>query len=413
MINERLEVTVSSGDTLDVRHFNISERVSSLFEISLVCTSENPDIDFEAVAGQPMSLRVKLGTGAHQERLWTGICNQLQQVAVEDQGLSTYQLTLVPTLWLLTQRRNHRMFQLKSELDIALLLLGEWGIEPVQRISGTYKKRKYRVQYGETDFAFLSRMLEDAGISFFFETEGAETQMILHDAPQSASVRDPAIAFRDNPSDADMEHVTEVRVGRRVRPGTYTLRDATTAGRRATSCSRQRRARQAWRESSSATAYAGRLPLRERQGRRHAERRRQGNAAPTRARPPRSRRSGSKRSGPSRAPSPSTRARSICRPASWRLPRSLRAGSAPATLILSRSRGAARRHVGRHCEAVSADAYRPPMDTPKPKVVGVEERDRRRPRGRGITPTSSAACAATSTGIARAGWTRAPRAGST
>ncbi len=224
-INHRIEVTVASGDTLDVRHFNVTERISSLFEISLVATSPNDDIDFEAVVGQPMSLKLRAGILPSQERSWSGVCSQLQQVAVEDHGLSTYQITLVPTLWLLTQRRNHRMFQLKSEVDIVLQILGEWGITPTQRLSGTYKKRKYRVQYAETDFTFVNRMLEDAGISYYFEAEGGETKLVLHDAPQSNTLREPAIAFRDNPTDAAMEHITDVRIGRRIRPGKYTLRD--------------------------------------------------------------------------------------------------------------------------------------------------------------------------------------------
>jgi len=224
-LTQRLEVQVASGDTLDIRHFHAAERMSSLFEISLVALSENADIDFEAVVGQPMTFGLRIGSLPRQERTWTGVCSQLQQVAVEDQGLSTYQLTLVPTLWFLTQRRNHRMFQLKSELDIVLLLLSEWGITPVQRLSGTYKKRKYRVQYAESDYTFICRMLEDVGISFYFETEAGETKLVLHDAPQANTLREPAIAYRDHPNDADLEHITEVRVGRKIRPGKLTLRD--------------------------------------------------------------------------------------------------------------------------------------------------------------------------------------------
>jgi type VI secretion system secreted protein VgrG len=223
-VNHRLEVKVASGDHLDVRHFHVADRMSSLFEISLVVVSENDDVDFESVVGQPASFHLRAGLLPSQERSWTGLVSHIQQVAVEDRGLSTYQMTLVPTLWLATQRRNHRMFQLKSEVDIVVQLLKEWGIEPEQRLSGTYKKRKYRVQYGETDFQFMSRMLEDVGISFYFETKDGETKMVLHDAPQSNSAR-PPIAFRDQPTDADLEHVTEVRVTRRVRPGKYTLRD--------------------------------------------------------------------------------------------------------------------------------------------------------------------------------------------
>ena len=112
-VNNRIEVVVASGDTIDVRHFTVSERMSSLFEISLVATSPNDDIDFESVVGQPMSVKLRVGVLPHQERTWTGVCSLLQQVAVEDRGLSTYQVTLVPNLWLLTQRRNPRTFQHK------------------------------------------------------------------------------------------------------------------------------------------------------------------------------------------------------------------------------------------------------------------------------------------------------------
>ncbi len=158
-------------------------------------------------------------------RAWTGICREVQEIAVEESGLSTYRIEIVPALWLASQRRNHRMFQLVSDVDIALKLLSEWGIEPVLELSATYKKRKYRVQYGESDHAFICRLLEDSGISFYFTGDSGETRLVLSDAPEAGELRDPHIAFRDKPGDADLEHVTAVRTGRRVRPGRYTLRD--------------------------------------------------------------------------------------------------------------------------------------------------------------------------------------------
>ncbi len=220
-----LNVTVASGDTLDVRHFQVNERMSGYFEIALQVRSENPDIDLEAVVGQPARFLLRAGLGPHQDRLFTGVVSHLQQVAVEDRGLSTYQLTLVPTLWFLTQRRNYRMFQHLSELDIVRQLLGEWDVKFEEQIQGEYKKRKYRVQYGESDYSFLNRMLEDAGISFFFEAKGDETVMILSDAPEAAQLRQPPVPYHENPTDGDVEHFTQVRIGRRVRPGKYTVRD--------------------------------------------------------------------------------------------------------------------------------------------------------------------------------------------
>ncbi|MEO7329044.1 MAG: type VI secretion system tip protein TssI/VgrG, partial [Minicystis sp.] len=220
-----LEVSVATGDALDIRNFHVVERMNELFEVTIDALCENPDIDLEAVAGQPMTFTARKGVDGVDVRTWTGICRHIEQAGVQERGLSTYRLVLVPVLWLMTQRRNHRMFQVQSEVDIARKLLGEWGIPTEESLSGTYKKRKYRVQYGESDFTFLCRMLEDAGISFYFRTEDRDTKLVLHDAPQSNVRRAPPIAFRDNPTVADREHVTAVRIGRSIRTGKYTVRD--------------------------------------------------------------------------------------------------------------------------------------------------------------------------------------------
>jgi type VI secretion system secreted protein VgrG len=216
---------VASGDQLDVRQFTTREQLSTLFSVSVTVVADNADIDFEALIGQPAQFEALGGVATEQSRVWTGICKEVQECAAEETGLSTYVIEIVPVLWLLSQRRNHRMFQLVSEVEIALQILSEWGIEPVQKLSAVYKKRKYRVQYAESDYAFLCRMLEDAGISFYFATEGAETRMVLADTPQNNQVREPKIRFRDNPGASDLEHVTALRIVRQVRPGRYTLRD--------------------------------------------------------------------------------------------------------------------------------------------------------------------------------------------
>lgn len=219
----RLELAVGSGDALDVREFSVHERLSTLFTIHLVATSENPDISFDAVVGQPA--RFVLRSGLHT-RTWTGLCNHLRQIRVEPSGVSTYELTLVPTLWLLTQRRNYRMFQQIAEPDIVTKLLSEWSIEPEVKLTETYKARKYRVQYGETDYDFICRMLEDAGITFYFQEVDGETKLTLSDGPQWNDPRASKIAFRDDPSTAaGHEYVTAVHIGQRVRPGRYTMRD--------------------------------------------------------------------------------------------------------------------------------------------------------------------------------------------
>ncbi|MDI1451770.1 type VI secretion system tip protein TssI/VgrG [Polyangium sp. 6x1] len=223
---KNLALHVASGDAFDVREFDVQERMSALFELTLVVVSHNANVDFEGIVGQParFGIRDDLHKGT-PERFWTGICKHIEQTAVEADGLSTYRLALVPVLWLASQRRNHRMFQQITEPDIVLKLLKEWNITSDVRLTAKYKKRKYRVQYAESDYAFISRMLEDAGISFYFEQGDEETRLVLTDAPQQAEPRAKKIAFRDNPLQAAEEHVTKVRIGQQVRPGRYTMRD--------------------------------------------------------------------------------------------------------------------------------------------------------------------------------------------
>jgi type VI secretion system secreted protein VgrG len=219
------EVTVASNDELDVREYSVHQAMNALFTVTVTAVSPNPDIDFEEVIGKDASFTLH-GRGADGgKRTWRGICSEFHQIRVDDKGLTTYRLRIAPKLWLASQRRNHRIFQVKTELDIAKQLLDEWRIDHQEKIENRYKTRKYRVQYGETDFAFFARMLEEAGISFYFADQDGKTSVVLTDAPQHGDERSTPIPFRDRPTVADKEHVTAVRLSRHVRPGKLTLRD--------------------------------------------------------------------------------------------------------------------------------------------------------------------------------------------
>lgn len=224
MTANNLDVTVASQDTLDVRHFAVQEGMSQIFTVTVTAMSPNANLDFDAIVGKEASFTLRSDTGA---RVWQGLCSHFLQVAVEETGLSTYQLTLVPTLWLLTQRRNHRMFQQLSEIEIVQKLLQEWGIEPTLRLDASnYKKRKYKVQYGESDFELIARLLEDVGVSFHFQQDGEQTRLVLNEAPQNNDVRPAPLPFVGQPNpNGQSEHVTNVTLHQRVRPGKYTVRD--------------------------------------------------------------------------------------------------------------------------------------------------------------------------------------------
>ncbi|HLM73105.1 MAG TPA: type VI secretion system tip protein TssI/VgrG, partial [Polyangiaceae bacterium] len=134
---------------------------------------------------------------------------------VEEGGLSTYELTLTPSLMLLDHRVNCRIFQRQSAVDIAQKILGEWGIQAELRISEDHKKLEYRVQYHESDLGFLSRILSEAGVSFFFEGQSGKSSLVLSDQPQSAEASHPPLPYRSTEHDDTNEPHARNIVGRK------------------------------------------------------------------------------------------------------------------------------------------------------------------------------------------------------
>ncbi len=226
----------SEHDSLSIRSFTVNDRMSALFDVSITALSRQDDIDFETIIGQPASFRIAPSDGALTEaRSWAGICMHFEQIQAEDAGLSTYLVRIVPELWLLTQRQNNRIFQHMTVPDIVKQLLEEWKVPYTFTVDqASYAKLEYRVQYAESDFAFLSRMLEEAGISYFFATDqNNQSRVMLTDKPQSADKRPGGpVPFVESPGqNAARDFVTKVRTAREIRPGALTLRDFDFRGR--------------------------------------------------------------------------------------------------------------------------------------------------------------------------------------
>jgi type VI secretion system secreted protein VgrG len=220
-----VELNLASGDQLDVRTFNILETLSAAFRIDIVARATDDALDFAAIIGKPASFRV---ANEHGARSFTGVVADIAQTHVEPEGLSTYSLQLAPTLWLLTKRTGHRIFQHLSVPEIAKKLLGEWHIEPVVKLTHAYPKLPMRTQYGESDYDFLRRLLAEAGITFFFQTpDGEETKLVLSDAPQSGQPqREVPIPFqRDVSLSQGQPFVTDVNISQKVVPTKTSFRD--------------------------------------------------------------------------------------------------------------------------------------------------------------------------------------------
>jgi type VI secretion system secreted protein VgrG len=230
-----VDLTFQCGDSsLIVRTMRVREVVNDLFRVEVMARSLQEGLTFSDFVGREASLRVENplpGSNVH-ERVWAGICTQMRSVRSEDseKGISTFEIVIVPRLWLLTQRTCHRHFQHVSIPSIIDAILSDWQIVPEWRANkGAYPKLELRTQVGETDFAFFSRLLEEAGISYFFADDPVSARLVLHDKPQGGPMRPGRpLAFVDDASTAfasQKAFATELLVSEEARPGAVILRD--------------------------------------------------------------------------------------------------------------------------------------------------------------------------------------------
>ena len=233
-----------------VRACSVQEGISTLFQITLTAVLRSqPDVHLEDLLGEEAEFRVftrdpARPEGPPLERAWKGVCSLVEQIRGEASDAphptgSTYSLRIVPKLWLLTQRRRHRVFQHLSIPDIVDRLLQEQSLRPEWDLAdrGAYPMLEYKVQYGESDFSFLCRLLEEAGISFTFpaapdRTPGPEmmagkatdAHVKLCDKLTSASVS-ATLQHEDSNLTPAHAFVAQVAMGHAFCPGALTIRD--------------------------------------------------------------------------------------------------------------------------------------------------------------------------------------------
>lgn len=173
-------------DVLILREFTGHEGLSQLFKYDLDLLTEGPFIDYDAIIGQPVRVRIELS--GEEERLFHGYISRFAQTGSES-GVLHYRAEMVPWLWFLTRTADCRIFQNKKVPDIIEEIFGDLGFTDYRlSLEGTYEPLEYCVQYRETDFNFVTRLMEQYGIFYFFEHEEEKHTLVLGD---SATVHQP------------------------------------------------------------------------------------------------------------------------------------------------------------------------------------------------------------------------------
>ena len=189
--------------------------------------SDDPNIDMKGLLTKPAVLSIKLED--ETERHIHGIINRIKLVEYGDDGMAQYQAEMVPWLWFLTLYSNCRIFQNKSVPDIVEQVFKDRGFTDYNlKLQGTYQPREYCVQYRETDFNFVSRLLEEEGIFYFFEQTEDKHTLVLADAKSAFAACPHKPAARYTPATGgrlDEDTVLSIEEEHRVNTGKTSLTD--------------------------------------------------------------------------------------------------------------------------------------------------------------------------------------------
>ncbi len=203
------------------------EGLSTLYDLAVELVVPDPDLDLDALVGE--DVRVELEPPAGGRVLLHGVVAEAEYLQPHEHR-HLYRLRARPRLASLGHRVRSRIFQERSATEVVKEVLRGAGIpgDGVAWSIATYPRREYLVQWKESELAFVLRLLEDAGIFFWFEH--AEDGHVLHLADALAALPpmegDPALPCLDEPRDEPgAEWITGVALALRPSPDAWEVRD--------------------------------------------------------------------------------------------------------------------------------------------------------------------------------------------
>jgi type VI secretion system secreted protein VgrG len=223
--NRQVQVATSlGGDKLMFHTMVAREGMSQLYELELELYSNDAAIEPEDLLGTQMTVGWTWDLNSKQTRYFTGIVVAFGLIGGKGK-LSVYRCVLAPPMWLLTQNVNSRIFKEKKTSDIIKSVLSEYGIT-ASPLEGLMHIHEYCVQWQESDYAFICRLMERHGAYFFFDHDNGETKLSIVEAGHKHAALEwhATLQIRD-PGESKFEHIWPWGLQGRIRPNAVTVHD--------------------------------------------------------------------------------------------------------------------------------------------------------------------------------------------
>ena len=227
--NRLIKVSTPLGPNVLLFHrMNGTEQISRLFEYEVEFLSTNLGISLDDILGQNICVELLLPSG--RKRYFNGYVSRFSQHGTLGE-YNCYWAVVRPWLWFLTRTSNCRIFQNMSAPNICKQILSDKGFTDVDdKLTESYPDLVFCVQYRETDFNFVSRLLEQFGIAYYFKHEEDKHTLVLADSisayePVSGYENIPYYPPADNDQHREQDHIDEWTSSQIVQSGAFVLND--------------------------------------------------------------------------------------------------------------------------------------------------------------------------------------------
>ena len=215
-------------DVLLLQELTGEEGISRLFTYELnLLAHENDSVVFSDIVGQKITITLSRPDGT--SRYLSGYVSRFTQGATDDRMFTHYHAQVVPWLWFLTRQADCRIFQNMAVPDIISQVFNLFDFKDFRlSLKNTYPQLEYCVQYRETSFNFVSRLMEEFGIFYYFDhsTEGKHTMVLADQSSTLPACPSSPISYDTQVGGIyDPEAISDWHVGQEVRTGKYTVTD--------------------------------------------------------------------------------------------------------------------------------------------------------------------------------------------
>lgn len=185
------------------------EGISRLFSFEVTALSSQIAVGAADILGQVVTLSMARPGG--ERRIVSGIVTAFAAGFLTRSNHRLVRMTVSPSAWAMQRNSDYKVWQKKTAVEIVEELLGDSAVTFKKSLTATYAAREYCVQFGETDLAFMERLLAEEGIFYYFtHAEGTHTLVLADAATAYGDCTQASIAYRQDVTEiADAVHAFE------------------------------------------------------------------------------------------------------------------------------------------------------------------------------------------------------------